>query len=807
MSLHYAANALASASSFTIKPTVSVTVGRDMVSLYPQVDPTFGIAERSHAYHTNVNSLKNSTIKSIRVQLTTLGRQCGQTATTDGEIQTFLQRLHDQWCDLTAAAGMQILSFHNSMGAVIPNTTTAADPMILLPLQNGNINQCRAADIRFVRLQCNISFRDKITTAGSINTFRYEYYIELPQTTHNLTNGNNQPYQLTTWGGVDDLRTLTGAVVRRDILAHTLQVGPAQLIAPAFASTRATLETSTARIDIEESLLRMAYDQIGATLLEALAPNFTTQPHVIIDQVRQVRMSEDGKWECMSVHDYFTQFSAATMPFNFMTTFPIDVCAKFKLNLDPALHLLFQKHYPNHSQIVPLDATTQRATLHAMHQAAQLAEQERESILSIVTPPQAQAQAYIQQGQQTATVLQSQAETTLSTHSPGKGKRRYGCHGCGSTEHGWMTYNPKDGTKVITCPNANSPGVKEQAEADIKAMIARQQSKRTKWRSEKKERDKKKKTDTKTSAATTFAALSAEEQTRVMANYKATSPPSGPPSNANIFVVQVESIQAQVFNTEPPKRALPIAISKDLPHVVFLLGNDVNDSNCIGIRVGLDTLAALNTGNAFFFLSIIKKFPSIVHKIHGPEGYDPITLSGVVATSAFPITTTLPMVLELHLPYKSKIDGESSLIQFAVGANVAVNAIVGKPTLRKIKGIIDLGEGVFEAKIWDTAPFPIDFRHTGNHVPLIDRDAPVTLSDAHVDVVKEACNLENYFRERIGQSPPQRTVQFGSAPPPHHAASALSANITTDEAARLLLEMGERQEEHTSVLQQGASLW
>ena len=118
-----------------------------------------------------------------------------------------------------------------------------------------------------------------------------------------------------------------------------------------------------------------------------------------------------------------------------------------------------------------------------------------------------------------------------------------------------------------------------------------------------------------------------------------------------------------------------------------------------------------------------------------------------------------------------------------------------------------MGEGVFEAKICDTSPFPIDFRHTGNHVPLIDRDAPVTLSDAHVDVVKEACNLENYFRERIGQSPPQRTVQFGSAPPPHHAASALSANITTDEAARLLLEMGERQEEYTSVLQQGASLW
>jgi hypothetical protein len=298
-----------------------------MVSLYPQVDPKFGIAECSHAFHVNVNSLKNTTIKSTRVRLTTLGQQCGQTATTDGEIQTFLQRLHDQWCDFTAAAGMQILSFHNSMGAVILNTTTAADPMILLPLQNGIINQCRAVDICFVRLQCIISFRDKITTAGSIYTFRYEYYVELPQTTHNLTNGNNQPYQLTTWGGVDGLCTLTGAVVRQDILAHTLQVGPAQLIAPAFASKRATLETLTARIDIEESLLRMAFDQIAATLLKALAPNFTTQPHVIIDQVRQVWMSEDGKWECMSVHDYFTQFSAATMPFNFMTIFPIDVCA------------------------------------------------------------------------------------------------------------------------------------------------------------------------------------------------------------------------------------------------------------------------------------------------------------------------------------------------------------------------------------------------------------------------------------------------------------------------------------------------
>jgi hypothetical protein len=45
-----------------------------------------------------------------------------------------------------------------------------------------------------------------------------EYYLELPQTTRAMTNGNNVAYNLMTFHGAVDLHTLSPANVKAQIL-------------------------------------------------------------------------------------------------------------------------------------------------------------------------------------------------------------------------------------------------------------------------------------------------------------------------------------------------------------------------------------------------------------------------------------------------------------------------------------------------------------------------------------------------------------------------------------------------------------
>ena len=115
---------------------------------------------------------------------------------------------------------------------------TAADASILLPVQNGAANTCRAPGVKFVRMQLALNYADlnRIDPAP-YTTLRGEYYIQLPQDSIDLTNGAGNPYCLTTLTGASDLRTLTVEAIKRDILDATHQDGPYDLLAPSFNLT------------------------------------------------------------------------------------------------------------------------------------------------------------------------------------------------------------------------------------------------------------------------------------------------------------------------------------------------------------------------------------------------------------------------------------------------------------------------------------------------------------------------------------------------------------------------------------------
>jgi hypothetical protein len=68
-----------------------------------------------------------------------------------GTIEEWLQFFHNSWFNLSL---VQILSFHNNAGGQVNNTRMATNPAILLPFQDGPINDCCKA-INFVRVQLN----------------------------------------------------------------------------------------------------------------------------------------------------------------------------------------------------------------------------------------------------------------------------------------------------------------------------------------------------------------------------------------------------------------------------------------------------------------------------------------------------------------------------------------------------------------------------------------------------------------------------------------------------------------------------
>ena len=227
---------------------VPVTVGRSTINLYPIINGNMATQEQAHAFHINKTALLLQFIN-LHVQLDALGHQLTRSATVKGVINNWLQYFYDRWCNFQA---LQILSFHNTRGNKVHNTTTMADSSILFPVTDGTLNTCHK-NVKFVRVQLSVNFVDLVTiTNPGPTTLIIEYFIELPQTTHQMTNGAGNAYTLTMFHGAGDLGTLTPEEIKVDILNHTLQDGPVELQAASFGATSARIDSFAIRNEIQE---------------------------------------------------------------------------------------------------------------------------------------------------------------------------------------------------------------------------------------------------------------------------------------------------------------------------------------------------------------------------------------------------------------------------------------------------------------------------------------------------------------------------------------------------------------------------
>ncbi len=246
---------------------------------------------------------------------------------------------------------------------------------IPLPVINGAVANCHRPYVKFVRVQISLYFRNLVNVdPPGMTTLQVEYYVELPQASHAMLNGNNVAYNLVTFQGADGLCTLTMAQVQTTILDQTLQDGPYDLQPANFNLTMARMDGTALQSKIKGKILRLAYPTICNTLFLKLCPGYSNQPHAVLDHIHQVHMDRIGNQVVSTVQAYFQQMMSVLRPFSSQHKFPVSVYQKFQDGLDLCLTTGFCRFFPNHSVVQSLNSMHQRKTPKQMLQAAQQAE-------------------------------------------------------------------------------------------------------------------------------------------------------------------------------------------------------------------------------------------------------------------------------------------------------------------------------------------------------------------------------------------------------------------------------------------------
>jgi hypothetical protein len=307
------------------------------------------------------------------------------------------------------------------------------------------------------------------------------YYIELPQTSVNMTNGVGNAYVLTTFHGPSNIKLMTAAQVLAEIVNPCLQRGPISLSRADFNLQEANTDSTAIKDQLINKILVLGYDSICASVFAILCPGYSDQPHAVLDHIRQASAGPDGQLIVVSVHEFVQRVINTSRPFAARKTLPISICNHIICNLDRHIIPSFRKLYPDHATPHDLDGAIQRKKVQEILAAAQQAEDEVHQVQEIARGITGQSFHYaVPPGTPSADTpatpihvgaYPSQAERTLAKYEPSTGaaKTPYEriprkCFGCGSPSHG---YQDKEGN--ITCPHGHDPAVKANAERKYRA--------------------------------------------------------------------------------------------------------------------------------------------------------------------------------------------------------------------------------------------------------------------------------------------------------------------------------------------------
>ena len=179
------------------KPEI-VSIGRTSVSLYKKVDKSMSDPKKALAFQHNRTALAGADLDQC-MRILTLADRLNLMLTAEASLADWECKLSKNWSNFRY---LTILSWNDQKGSRITSTTDAGDSLVLLPVQDGNVADCHSAGVKFVCVQLELDFAD-LTIAAAENPapnviLRGEYYIQLPQSSRDLVNGNSRNYKLST---------------------------------------------------------------------------------------------------------------------------------------------------------------------------------------------------------------------------------------------------------------------------------------------------------------------------------------------------------------------------------------------------------------------------------------------------------------------------------------------------------------------------------------------------------------------------------------------------------------------------------
>jgi hypothetical protein len=154
--------------------------------------------------------------------------------------------------------------------------------------------------------------------------------------------------------------------------------------------------------------------------------------------------------------------------------------------------------------------------------------------------------------------------------------------------------------------------------------------------------------------------------------------------------------RAKVFKAAPvTTRPMPLDCDSNLPAVVMRLGKC--DKSEVPVAFNIDTCAGMNTGNLDIHKYVITNFPECVHsyeEYNDENPFTPISLEGVTTDTESVEnfeTGKLTALVRYYTRYINEKE-DHELLCFGLGRGIAVNGLIGLPTLRAWKMVIDLDE-------------------------------------------------------------------------------------------------------------------
>ena len=707
-----------------------------------------------------LDSIKSHKV-SAQDKLHAVGYHLGIGTQTASKYSQWTRGFDAHWPD---PSNYTILGFFGTDGARLNSTTTAADPEVLLPIDETTPRtaaQRRSGDVRWAHVQCRLPYASVDPESNPPDpTYDYSFYIDLPQSTKQTLNSQGNASAVTTYWGPDDLRTMSKADFKANILLQPpTQRQPYDLLAPVPPSTTARPDDGSAYTRMTDDVVSALFKGAFPYFIKEVCPVTTSRP---VDQLHSVtqtlRSSSGGQDVVKPVEQFMSEFMTACSIWANDATFGADAHAEAFRNMDPVLQRQLEADgYTAHHLPQSLDSQHQMRLLSQLQTAAIRSERTiqrtEEQVSKYLTRQSDDASSHLSQ------VLSSQAERTLSKYRnndadgrPPKTDKPPTCwhDDCGGAHR----YGP-------ACPYYNKPGSEEKVKKGKKKFYKMvKEAKQQRWR----DRNSfgKMSASQKSSFAKGLSAADIRELSRL----------SGQSTTENTSstddTVTYSLLPAILQNSSKP--VLPVSIDPDLPSISMRFGTSPEASQSALVRVAVDSGAGLSAGHMGFWFNICEGYPNIVNQIFTcHEGkYVPIVLGGVVKQGDTTVTTELPVAVELKTNY---FVGDPSApkrlnVRIALGRDVTANCIIGIPLLKPLGGCIDLNDNVLQLpRLVGDNMFPLTYARPSVSVPPMDdvlRNSKVDRSK-YSDVLSAISQLRHTFLRPL-QSPGGSVHQQTSAP-------------------------------------------